>query len=54
MLQMRGNNAFKCFRNCRQFGDPSIVLSINLRTFLWSGIIKESFQIVGKSDDEIH
>jgi len=45
MLQLRGNNAFKCFRNCRQFEDSSIVL--------WSGIVKESFQIVGKTDDEI-
>jgi len=32
MLQLRGYNAFKCFRNSRQFGDSSIVLNINLRT----------------------
>jgi len=32
MWQMRGNNAFKSFRNCRQFGDSLIVLNINLRT----------------------
>jgi len=32
MLQLRGNNAFKCFRNCRQFRNSSIVLNINLRT----------------------
>jgi len=29
---MRGNNAFNCLRNCRQFGDSSIVMNINLRT----------------------
>jgi len=32
MLQMRGKNAFKCFRNCTQFGDSSIVMNIHLRT----------------------
>jgi len=49
MLQMRGNNAFKGFRDCRQFGHSFIVLDIHLRTLL----VEESFQIVGKTDDEI-
>jgi len=46
MLQMRGNNAFKCFRNCRQFRDFFIVLSIHLRTLFveWNnkGIFPDS------------
>jgi len=42
MLQLRGNNSFKCFTNCRQFGDSSIVLAINLSPLF-----------VGKTDDEV-
>jgi len=53
MLQTRGNNGFKCFRNCRLFGGSSIVLKFTFAPFLWSGIIQESFQTVGKTGDEI-
>jgi len=53
MLRMRTYNAFKCFRNCRQFRNSSIVVDIQLRTLFWSAKMNESFQIVGKTDDKI-